>query len=81
MREAVIAAYSGPVWRMKVLDMPDRQVIAIFRSMVDDGRLGKNGKIIRKPHQPSIKIASEFVEPECQQLTIWDFYDKKGNEK
>ena len=74
MREAVIAAYSGPVWRLKGPEMPDRQVIAIFKSMIDEGRLGPGGKLLKKPSEPT----SKGLEPKVQQLTIWDFYDKDG---
>ena len=69
MRDAVAAAYSGPAWRLKVLDMPDRQVIAIFKSMVAEGRLGPHGKLLKKPHEPSVE--------KYQQLTIWDFMKKE----
>ena len=72
MRDAVISAYAGPFWRLKVQQMPDRQVIAIFKSMVNEGRLGPGGKLLKKPHEPSNK-----PKPVCQQLTIWDFYNKE----
>jgi hypothetical protein len=81
MREAVISVYSGPAWRLKVQEMPDRQVIAIFRSMVDEGRLTKNGILAKRPHQPTFEVPKKKSEPQCIQLTIWDFYDKDGLKK
>ena len=76
MRQAVIAAYSGPSWRLKVQVMPDRQVIAIFRSMVEEGRLSPKGKVIKKPHQPTTEKPKK-PEPYCEQMTIWDLFKEE----
>lgn len=41
MREEVIRAYPGDIWREKTNAMSDSQVIAIYNSIVRTGRLGK----------------------------------------
>ena len=82
MRDAITSVYSGPLWRMKVQEMPDRQVIAIFKSMVSEGRLTENGKVIKRTYyQYDRRIFPKVSEPMCEQLTIWDFYDKDGKKE
>jgi proline dehydrogenase len=39
MRDQLMHVYHGPTWRKRVKEMDDRQVIAIFRDMVETGRL------------------------------------------
>ena len=56
--------------------MPDRQVIAIFRSMVEEGRLSPKGKVIVKPHQPTPEKVKK-PEPYCEQVTIWDLFKEE----
>lgn len=62
MRNALIQAYPGPIWKKKVIAMEDRQVVAIYKTMERTDRLVK-----RKPKrkkEPGIKY--------CEQITIWD---------
>jgi sulfur transfer complex TusBCD TusB component (DsrH family) len=63
MRKAVADAYNGPLWRLKVQEMPDRQVIAIYKDLCARGAFEPKPKIKPKLHE----------EKECIQLTIWDF--------
>lgn len=67
MRQAIANVYSGPTWRTKCLyEMSDNQVVAIYKDMERTGRLTK--KINKKrPKLPN------YTEPECIQLSIWDF--------
>lgn len=38
-REALLAVYSGPEWRQKVLKMSDQQIIAIFMRLKIQGKV------------------------------------------
>ena len=60
MREEIIKAYSGPNWRLKVMGMPDRQVIAIYKDMNRKGRFLK-----KRRKEPKMKET-------CVQLNMWD---------
>lgn len=64
MRNALAEVYSGPVWRMRVSGMDDRQVIAIYKCMQKENRL--HPKKLKK--EPGIKKA--------QQLSMWDILDE-----
>ena len=44
MRSAVADAYPRRTWREKVQNMSDEQVLAIYRSMSNDGRLFTHAK-------------------------------------
>ena len=61
MRDELIKAYPGPGWRMRVMEMGDRQVFAIYRSMQRTGRLRK------KRCGSTTKLKEDGV-----QLNIWD---------
>ena len=63
MREHVINAYPGPFWKLKVQKMDDRQVIAIYKSMIEEKRLDK---YLQK------KYFKHSAEPKCEQITIFD---------
>lgn len=39
MRELVAAAYPGPGWKSKVKNMPDDQIIAVYRRLVVSGKI------------------------------------------
>ena len=79
MRDAVASVYSGPAWRLKVQEMSERQVIAIFKDMVEQGRLNNKGKrlvrpsFVKKP-DPVLKEQEDSI-----QMTIWDYLDRKDN--
>lgn len=47
MRAAIHDAYPGQKWKRQVLDMPDDQVIAVYRRLEAKGRFSKK-KVIRK---------------------------------
>lgn len=64
MRNALVEVYSGPVWRMRVSGMDDRQVIAIYKCMQKENRL--HPKKLKK--EPGIK--------KVQQLSMWDILDE-----
>lgn len=61
MREKIIHVYAGPTWRFRVQGMEDRQVIAIYKHMCEDGVFE------RKPKQK--KKTNTLHE---EQLTIFD---------
>lgn len=69
MRNALVEVYSGPVWRMRVSGMDDRQVIAIYKCMQKENRL--HPKKLKK--EPGIKC--------CEQMTIWDVINEEKNGK
>ena len=68
MRSALVQAYPGPKWKLKVSEMEDRQVFAVYKNMQRRGNL--------KKHKWKDSI---FMEPlpkqteKYEQLTIWDF--------
>lgn len=58
MRDYICKMYNdSPKWRLKVLAMPDRQVIAIYKNMKTRGQT---------PNKPRKDI------PRQQQITIFD---------
>lgn len=67
MRNALISAYPGPKWKLKVQEMDNRQVVAIYKNMEQTDRLTKKPRLKK---EPGIKY--------CEQLTIWDIL--KGEE-
>jgi hypothetical protein len=67
MRCRLAEAYPGPKWRLKCMQMPDRQVIAIFKSVNNRPRSKLNSKKPKK--EPGIKKAI--------QLTIFDLPEFK----
>ena len=73
MREHVAHAYGGPYWRAKVMyEMSDRQVIAIYKDMLERGKINK-----KKPRPYKKKHNTNYKEPVCEQLSIWDIENYK----
>ena len=72
MREKIIHVYAGPTWRYRVQGMEDRQVIAIYRHMVEDGIFDKIEKISKQK-----KKANTLHE---EQLTIFDLLKEDKSE-
>ena len=75
IREKVSQVYSGPMWRLRVSGMNDRQVYAIYKSMEREGRL--DGEVKYKQSSKSNKkvslMYSKYTEPYCEQLNMFDF--------
>lgn len=67
MRCKVAEAYEGPVWRFKVQEMSNRQVIAVYKDMERRG-------VFEPKKTPKNKLNKE---PECIQMTIWDYMKKE----
>ena len=42
MRSALAEVFSGPRWKQRVINMSDAQVIAMYKSMKEEGRLIKH---------------------------------------
>lgn len=61
MREKLADLYPGMSWRLKCQTMPERQVVAIFKS------LEKRGKFLKKPEKKKRDPATEPI-----QITIYD---------
>ena len=61
MREEIMKTYAGPAWRFKVMGMPDRQVIAIYKDMLSKNRLGK------KAGENAVNLKEDG-----EQINIWD---------
>ena len=61
MRSAISEVYEGPRWKRRVAFMPDNQVIAVYKNMVNYGRFKK--KKVQKPkfHQISMFEDPNFV--------------------
>lgn len=69
MRSALAEAYSGPKWRLKLQQMPDRQIVAIYKNMESRGNLKKHSK----KKEPGVTKVT--------QLTIFDFMeDRDGSD-
>ena len=62
MREKLTYVYGGPLWQIRVREMSNRQVIAVYSEMEKSGRL--KAKNMNKKLEPGIKRA--------RQLTIFD---------
>lgn len=62
-----LAELYGPNWKLKCQTMPDRQVVAIYKSMERQGRLKKKPK----RREPNIKTAV--------QITIYDVLNEQGS--
>ena len=69
MREAVIEAYAGPAWRLRVMAMGEKQVIAIYKDML------KRGYLDKKPSENAINMSEEGV-----QMNIWDYLSSNDDE-
>lgn len=71
MRDRLTYVYGGPVWQMKVREMSNRQVIAVYSEMERSGRL--KAKNVKKHMEPGIKKARQltiFDMPEMQEETV-----------
>lgn len=66
MRTILAERYPGPAWRQKCLLMPERRVIAIYKSLERRGNLKKKPK----KKEPGVKKAV--------QLSIFDLPEMKG---
>lgn len=62
MREKLAEAYSGPKWQLRLAQMEDRQIVAIYKCMKQTGQLER--KKLRKKMEPGIRKAI--------QITIFD---------
>ena len=69
MRAAIEQVYAGPTWRLRVQAMDDRQVVAIYKSMKEEGRLDSS----KEGSRTKLKDNS-------QQITIWDILNEKSKE-
>ena len=69
MREKIIHVYAGPTWRLRVQGMEDRQVIAIYKHMVEDGIFDKPRK--KKKNDNSLHE---------EQMTIFDLLKEDKSE-
>lgn len=63
MREHVVGMYHSDRWRLRVLGMPDRQVIAIYKNMQRRGQ----------------KPKKEPKDNKTQQITIFDLLEESQN--
>ncbi len=69
MRSALAEVYSSPKWRLRLQQMPDRQIVAIYKNMESRGNLRKHPK----KKEPGVTKAT--------QLTIFDFMeDQDGSD-
>lgn len=41
MRTAIAGAYEGPRWKLRVANMPEHQVIAVYYKFLNDGKFEK----------------------------------------
>lgn len=55
MREKIAEVYPGVGWKVKCRDMPDNQVVAIYRSFIEKGLFNKK-KRLKKQIKPSNQI-------------------------
>lgn len=67
MRCRLAEVYPGPKWRLRVMQMPERQVIAIYKN------LSRNDKLDKKPKKKKEPGVIKVV-----QLTIFDLPEMKG---
>lgn len=69
MREKIIHVYAGPTWRYRVQGMENRQVIAIYKHMCEDGVFDKPRK--KKKNDNSLHE---------EQMTIFDLLKEDKSE-
>lgn len=55
MRTEVGNAYNGIRWKLRVMTMSDRQVIAIYKSIIEEGRIFKHQA--KQKNEPGVKKA------------------------
>ena len=58
MRTNLCKVYPSPKWRLRVMAMDDDRVIAIYKSMLEGGRL--EPKKSRKPKEPGVRRAVQL---------------------
>jgi len=63
MRCALAEVYPGPKWRLKCQTMPERQVVAIYKSLSEKDKLHKKSRKAKRK-EPGISKAI--------QITIFD---------
>lgn len=71
MRDAIATVYDTVSWKKKVANMYDDQVIAIYHNFANRGILDKTLRK-EKPTVSTLNHKPPYVEPESQQLTIFD---------
>ena len=67
MRCRLAEVYPGPKWRLKVMQMPENQVVAIYKNMSRTDRFTKHKRLKKK--EPGVIKAV--------QLTIFDLPEMK----
>lgn len=71
MRAAVGNAYPRRTWKNKVLNMSDEQVLAIYKSMVNDGRLFNHTKQDLQKEREAERVRQQA------QKTIEQYYNSR----
>ena len=71
MRARIIEVYAGPKWRCRVQEMDNRQVIAVYKRMEEDGLFEKMAKERERKRK-------QKGEPRCEQMTIFDLLKNEG---
>lgn len=62
MRSALAEVYPGTsTWRMRLQQMPDRQVIAIYKNMSRNDKLYAHKKMNKKKREPGVKKAVQIT--------------------
>lgn len=73
MRAAIASVYYGTKWKLRVADMLDRQVIAIYYSFLEHGKFDKD-KQTYKPIKPKkLKRNNDILE---MQISIEDYLEE-----
>ena len=78
-RYFVMNQYRNPTWIQKVRNMPDKQVIAIYFSMLETGRFNKPKKKSENTHKPintnkpiKIELPQNYFKPfVAEQLSLF----------
>ena len=66
-----VSSYYGEQWKRKVASMPDRQVIAIYYSL-----LNRERKVKEQERQNRGNVQQNCTdEPEYKQMTIFDYME------
>ena len=73
MKDAIVVVYDTASWKKKVANMYDDQVIAIYHNFLDRGILDKVMRKEKPKVNKIIEVQATYVEPESQQMTIFDF--------
>lgn len=70
MRDYIANAYPGIGWHIRVANMHEPQVIAIYRNMIERDRRKKHFEKIMKGRKP--------VTEKCHQISIWEWMKENG---